>query len=88
MRSMTLISAADLMQHLHEPNWVVVDCRHDLANPDAGRNAYLSEHIPNAAFAHLDSDLADLAPGPHGEFRGRHPLPDPDAFIETLSRFY
>jgi thiosulfate/3-mercaptopyruvate sulfurtransferase len=83
----TLISAADLAQHIHAPHWVVVDCRHDLANPDAGRAAYLSGHIPNAAFAHLDSDLSDKAPGPNGEFRGRHPLPARDAFIETLCRW-
>jgi len=84
MRYTTLISAADLMRHIQDPDWVVLDCRHDLANPDAGRSAYLEGHVPNAAFAHLDSDLADLVPGSHGEFRGRHPLPDPDAFIETL----
>jgi thiosulfate/3-mercaptopyruvate sulfurtransferase len=83
----TLISAADLAQHIHAPNWVVVDCRHDLANPDAGRIAYLAGHIPGAAFAHLDSDLSDKSPGPKGEFRGRHPLPARDAFIATLRRW-
>lgn len=80
----TLISTSELTQHVLEPNWIVVDCRHDLANPDAGREAYRAGHIPNAQFAHLDTDLSDKTPGPNGEFRGRHPLPERDRFIETL----
>lgn len=83
----TLISAADLAQHINDQNWVVLDCRHDLANPDAGRNAYAAGHIPLAQFAHLDADLSDKSPGARGEFRGRHPLPARDAFIETLRRW-
>jgi thiosulfate/3-mercaptopyruvate sulfurtransferase len=87
----TLISAAELAQHvadpLTDPNWVVIDCRHDLVNPDAGRAAYEAGHIPHAEFAHLDTDLSDKSPGPNGEFRGRHPLPEPDAFVETLQRW-
>jgi thiosulfate/3-mercaptopyruvate sulfurtransferase len=83
----TLISAAALAQHIQDPDWIVLDCRHDLANPAAGRAAYDAGHIPQAQFAHLDSDLSDKKPGPHGEFRGRHPLPEPAAFIETLRRW-
>ncbi len=86
MRHTTLISAAELAQHVLEPDWIVLDCRHDLANPDAGRAAYDAGHIPNAQFAHLDRDLSDKKPGPNGEFRGRHPLSDRDAFIENLRR--
>ena len=80
----TLISAADLAQHVLEPNWIVLDCRHDLMNPGAGRAAYDAGHIPNAQHAHLDSDLSDKRPGPNGEFLGRHPLPQREAFVETL----
>ncbi len=80
----TLISAAELAQHVLEPNWIVLDCRHDLTNPDAGRAAYEAGHIPNAQHAHLDTDLSDKRPGPKGEFRGRHPLPQREAFLETL----
>jgi thiosulfate/3-mercaptopyruvate sulfurtransferase len=86
MEYTTLISAAELARHVDDPNWVVIDCRHDLAAPDAGRNAYMAGHIPCAQFAHLDLDLSDKAPGPNGEFRGRHPLPERNAFIETLRR--
>jgi thiosulfate/3-mercaptopyruvate sulfurtransferase len=83
----TLITATDLAQHFLEPDWIVIDCRHDLVNPDAGRNAYAEGHIPNAQFAHVDTDLAGDKVGPDGAFRGRHPLPDRDAFIETLRRW-
>ncbi|OGB20444.1 MAG: 3-mercaptopyruvate sulfurtransferase [Burkholderiales bacterium RIFCSPLOWO2_02_FULL_57_36] len=84
MRYTTLISAAELAQHVLEPDWIVLDCRHDLANPVAGRLAYDAGHIPNAQFANLDTDLSDKTPGPNGTFRGRHPLPDRDDFVETL----
>lgn len=80
----TLISAADLAMHNTDPNWVIVDCRHDLSNPQAGQDAYAAGHIPQALFAHLDRDLSDKSPGPNGAFRGRHPLPTQEAFIETL----
>lgn len=83
----TLIAAAELARHVLEPDWIVLDCRHDLVNPEAGRAAYDAGHIPNAQFAHLDTDLSDKTPGPHGEFRGRHPLPERAAFIETLRRW-
>jgi thiosulfate/3-mercaptopyruvate sulfurtransferase len=83
----TLISAAELAPHVTDPNWVVIDCRHDLTKPDTGRDAYATGHIPGAGFAHLDTDLSDKRPGPKGEFRGRHPLPERDAFIETLRRW-
>jgi thiosulfate/3-mercaptopyruvate sulfurtransferase len=87
MQYTTLISAAELAPHVTDPNWVVIDCRHDLTNPDAGQAAYAAGHIPHAGFAHLDTDLSDKKPGPNGEFRGRHPLPEPDAFIATLRRW-
>jgi len=86
-----LISAAELAQsvaqHIANPNWVVLDCRHDLANPDAGIGAYDAGHIPGAGFAHLDRDLSDKGLGQNGEFRGRHPLPQRDAFCATLRRW-
>jgi thiosulfate/3-mercaptopyruvate sulfurtransferase len=87
MEYTTLISAAELARHLQAPNWILIDCRHDLTDPDAGRNAYAAAHIPGARFAHLDIDLSDKSLGPNGEFRGRHPLPERNAFIETLRRF-
>ena len=67
----TLIAAAELAPHLSDPNWVVLDCRHDLANPDAGRAAWAAGHIPGAQFAHLDRDLS----GPGAGRRRQVPRP-------------
>ena len=80
----TLISAANLLHNAQEPNWIIVDCRHDLAAPDAGRAAYAAGHIPGAHFAHLDQDLSGTRQAADGTFKGRHPLPEQDALIVTL----
>lgn len=82
-----LISAHELKQYLQDPSWIVIDCRHDLVQTEAGRAAYEAGHIPGAQFAHLDTDLSDKNPGPDGVFRGRHPLPERHAFVETLRRW-
>lgn len=60
---------------------LVIDCRHDLTDPEAGRRAYEQGHIPGAAFLHLDRDLS----GPVNGRNGRHPLPDPKQFADTLA---
>jgi len=80
----TLVSAAELAQHINEKNWVILDCRHDLSNADAGRNAFVEGHIPNAQFVHLDHDLSGSKFDVHGVFHGRHPLPDKATFIAKL----
>lgn len=59
---------------------MVVDCRFNLADPAAGKAAYLQSHLPGARYAHLDKDLA----GVPGAGDGRHPLPDVGIFAETL----
>src|SRR3989338_4149322 len=68
----TLVGTALLAEHLSDPNWVVLDCRHDLFNPEAGRAEYEKSHIPGARFMHMDRDLA----GPKNGTNGRQPLPD------------
>lgn len=80
----TLITAAELMQHIDNPNFVVLDCRSELTDPKAGPAAFAAGHIPGAQHADPDIHLSDKSPAPNGAFRGRHPLPSPDAFIETL----
>ena len=82
-----LISAAVLADHIADPDWVILDCRHDLMDPGWGRSVYAEGHIPGAQFAALDSDLSSKTPAADGAFRGRHPLPDADAFIATLQRW-
>ena len=75
-----LMDAQGLLERLDDPEWVVVDCRFDLGDPDAGRRAYEDAHIPGAVFLDLDRDLA----GPITPETGRHPLPDPEALATTL----
>lgn len=80
----TLISAAELAPHLTDPDWAMLDCRHDLAQPEAGREAFARGHLQNAQFAHLDLDLSGPQTGPDGQFLGRHPLPSRARLVETL----
>lgn len=80
MKYTTLVSVGDLAAHLDDPDWIVCDCRHDLVNTGAGRDAYAQSHIPGARFVHVDGDLS--AP-PTGR-NGRHPLPDPAKFVARL----
>ncbi|SFM56077.1 sulfurtransferase [Rugamonas rubra] len=80
----TLIDSATLAQHLTDPDWVVLDCRHDLMNLSAGRDGFAIGHIQNAQFADMESQLSGAKLGADGMFRGRHPLPDRAALIETL----
>ncbi|HBR97706.1 MAG TPA: sulfurtransferase [Gammaproteobacteria bacterium] len=78
----TLISAPELDALRREPGALcIVDCRFDLANPEAGATLWRESHLPNAVYAHLDNDLSSpIVPGE----TGRHPLPDPDALIAWL----
>jgi thiosulfate/3-mercaptopyruvate sulfurtransferase len=75
-----LIVAEELHESLKRPETVVIDCRFELADPDAGRRAFEQAHIPGSVFLDLDKDLA----GPITEETGRHPLPDPHALAGTL----
>jgi thiosulfate/3-mercaptopyruvate sulfurtransferase len=80
----TLISAADLAAHIDDADVVIVDCRHDLMNLAAGREGYAIGHLPHALFADLEVDLSGSKRDANGAFRGRHPLPERAALIETL----
>lgn len=83
----TLISAADLAAHIDDPDWVVVDCRHDLLNLAFGREAYAAGHLPGAVFADMETELSGDKRDEDGVFRGRHPLPSKDTLVETLRRW-
>lgn len=82
-----LVSPPDLREHLDDPEWVIADCRHDLANPEYGPAAYALGHIPGAHFLHLDRDLSGPLHRADGTFRGRHPLPDRDLLAQRLGTF-
>jgi thiosulfate/3-mercaptopyruvate sulfurtransferase len=75
-----LVTVAELASQLGNPEWVICDCRHDLGNYEAGRQAYAISHIPGARFIHLDEDLS----GPKTGTTGRHPLPHPATFALRL----
>lgn len=77
----TLISVTDLAASLSDSTLVVFDCRHDLADYEAGRRAYAAGHIPGARFLHLDEDLS----GPKTGTNGRHPLPHPQTIALRLA---
>jgi len=78
----TIIPIQELSNHLDDPDWVIVDCRFDLADPGKGRRLYQQAHIPGAVYAHLDEDLSSpVVPGK----TGRHPLPGLEAFAAVLS---
>lgn len=70
-----LVSVAELAGRLDDPDWVVVDCRFNLTEADAGRSAWREGHIPGAFYADLDRDLA--SPVAADGAGGRHPLPTP-----------
>jgi thiosulfate/3-mercaptopyruvate sulfurtransferase len=76
----TLIDVDSLQELLGKPGLAIVDCRFDLLNPEAGRQAYLQAHIPGARYADLNRDLS----APIGPHTGRHPLPTPEAFAARL----
>ena len=78
-----LIDSATLNSHLGQENWIVIDCRFSLAEPEAGRRAYAQSHLPGARYAHLDEDLS----GPITPATGRHPLPDPARLAHRLGQW-
>jgi len=78
-----LITANQLEEIINSGEDVLIcDCRFDLANPSAGKTAYLENHIPGALYVDLDRDLSGSKTGKNG----RHPLPSPEAWAETKTR--
>lgn len=79
----TLINTAELVSHIDDPSWIILDCRFSIADTEAGRKDYLKGHIPGAVYLHLDEDLSDpVKPG----ITGRHPLPAINKAEEVFSR--
>ena len=76
----TLVDVATLQSHLDDPNWLVVDVRHQLADTGYGESVYAEAHIPGAVFLHCDRDLS----GPMSGCNGRHPLPDAEKLAEKF----
>jgi thiosulfate/3-mercaptopyruvate sulfurtransferase len=60
----------------------VFDCRHDLMQPELGEAQYRESHLPGALFASLERDLS----APKEGTNGRHPLPEPAAFVAWVGQ--
>lgn len=80
MQFNTIIQPQALAEYCSVSPCILLDCRHDLTQPDAGRQAYEQGHLPGAHFFHLDEDLS----GPKNGRNGRHPLPDPAVLAAKL----
>jgi thiosulfate/3-mercaptopyruvate sulfurtransferase len=76
----TLVTAEHAAARLADPRLRIFDCRYDLANPAAGREAYARGHLPGATHVDLHHDLA----APETPTSGRHPLPPADGFAARL----
>ena len=82
MKRAILLSVHELQALQSAGDCVIVDCRFNLADLNAGYRNYLKAHIPGAVYAHLDDDLS----GPVTHLTGRHPLPDARQFASFLAR--
>jgi thiosulfate/3-mercaptopyruvate sulfurtransferase len=77
----TLITADELAEAIDR--CLVIDCRHDLTDREAGRRGFAEAHVPGARFVHLDEQLS----GPKDGHNGRHPMPPREsvrALLESL----
>lgn len=83
-----LIDATTLAQRLAGPMpTVLLDCSFELTEPAAGERQYAQQgHLPQARYVHLEQDLSGPKHDATGRFRGRHPLPTPEAWAATLGR--
>ena len=78
-----LVAVDELTLLMETGKCCVVDCRFDLFDASKGHADYLDGHIPGAVYADLNKDLA----GEITAYSGRHPLPDPDNFVQTLQNW-
>ncbi|WP_397534417.1 sulfurtransferase [Roseateles sp.] len=78
----TLISAQQLQALIDAGQpLLLLDLSFDLANTEAGAQAYASGHLPGAHYMHLDRDLS----APKTGRNGRHPLPSREAFADRMA---
>ena len=75
-----VISPQWLLEHLDDPNIVIIDCRFALAQPQLGQQQYQQGHLPGAFYLDLNQDLSS----PVQQHGGRHPLPDIEQFTAKL----
>ncbi len=78
-----IIQTKQLYEILQQPHLRVIDCRFDLVKPTWGKEGYSQAHIPGAIFADLNLDISSSPTAT----TGRHPLPDPQTFVEKLANW-
>ncbi|ASS73753.1 sulfurtransferase [Tumebacillus algifaecis] len=77
-----LVSMEWLLEHLNDPHVRLVDCRFVLGQPNAGVQAYQTEHLPRAVYFDLERDLSAQV----AEHGGRHPLPNVEELAAKLGQ--
>jgi thiosulfate/3-mercaptopyruvate sulfurtransferase len=77
----TLIDCDVLLDTYRDPNWLIFDCRYDLTDKNAGKQAYQEGHIPRAVYVDLHDDLSR----PPATNKGRHPLPTDETMNQLFS---
>lgn len=78
----TLISVEALQQDFVPQEWVIFDCRFDLADVTKGYQLYREGHIPAAQFMDLEQDLSSAVT----DVSGRHPMPDIELLKDKLGK--
>jgi len=83
MQATSLITAQSLaeMLKLEGSDLLLCDCRHDLVDHSLGARLYAESHLPGAIFVSVDRQLSAAKSGSNG----RHPLPTPEVFAQTLA---
>lgn len=82
MTESALISVDELHGQLGQPDLIVLDVRHSLADENYGKAAYAAGHIPGARRADAEADVSGCISGTNG----RHPLPDSGRFCVNMRR--
>ncbi len=77
-----LIATAQLQELLDAGRApVLLDCRHDLMQPDWGRSVFTESHLPSAICVSMDEELS----GSHSVGAGRHPWPSIEQWRAQLA---
>ena len=74
-----LASADWLAEHRRDPDVAIADVR--WVPTGDGRQRFEAGHVPGAVYLDVDKDLSGPPVGPGG----RHPLPLPESWAETMS---
>ena len=77
-----LVDAGRLRQHLHDPDWILLDCRHDLFDGPRGARVYAESHVPGASLVPVETALSGTKTGTNG----RHPSPSAADFAAFLNQ--